>query len=170
MNEIFNVDSLSFHKLLYFSIIYGESDKAELVSQLSEYVIAMGKILWNPFERQDARFWLDSFARQPSDTAHRLADYTAENSSRASTSCQKKHHPDHPAPPPLCIRSVRFIAAIYPRGILFFDQRRHIDDDAACCGSFRDWRSWREVKGITGRTKPCERKKSGREETVIIVR
>lgn len=42
-------------------------------------------------------------------------DYTAENSSGASavpfrSRSQKKHHPDHPAPPPLCTRSARFIA------------------------------------------------------------
>lgn len=132
----------------YISLVSGEPDI--LIFQLSIYASFR-----NPFKKQNARFW-HSFAKRSSDTAHRLVDYTAQNSLRASTSCQKKHHPDHPAPPPLCIRSARFIAAIYSRGILFFDQRRHIDDDAACCGSFRDWRSWREVKEITGRTKPCE--------------
>lgn len=45
---------------------------------------------------------------------------------------------------------------IYPRGILSFDQRRHIGDDAARCSSFRDWRSWREVKEIMGCTKPWD--------------
>jgi len=118
-------------------------------------------IFWNPVKKQNIGFW-HSFTRQSSDMAHRSTDYTAQNSSRASTSCQKKHHPDHPAPPPLCIRSARFIATIYPRGILFFDQRRHIDDDAAC-SSFRDWRSWREVKEITRRTKPWVQVEKGKE-------
>ncbi|EGI66155.1 hypothetical protein G5I_05273 [Acromyrmex echinatior] len=139
-----------------------EGERAEVVERglpscdLETAVVAMSKInaiFWNPFKKQNTGFW-HSFTRQSSDMAHRSTDYTAQNSSRTSTSCQKKHHPDHPAPPPLCIRSARFIATIYPRGILFFDQRRHIDDDAACCGSFRDWRSWREVKEITERTKP----------------
>ncbi|TGZ36167.1 Uncharacterized protein DBV15_07255 [Temnothorax longispinosus] len=71
----------------------------------------------NLFKKQNTRFW-HSFARQPSDTGHRSADYTAENFLRASTSRQKKHHSDHPAPPPLCIRSARFIAAIYPLALI----------------------------------------------------
>lgn len=51
--------------------------------------------------------------RQPSDTAHRSADYTAQDSSRASTSCQKKHHPDHP-----CSASTLYsFRAIYSRDL-----------------------------------------------------
>lgn len=68
-------------------------------------------------------------------------------------------------------------SCIYPRGILSFDQRRHIGDDAARCSSFRDWRSWREVKEIMGwavrwrrrkrrTTMRPERERNGRNRSV----
>ncbi|KYN38735.1 hypothetical protein ALC56_06734 [Trachymyrmex septentrionalis] len=86
-----------------------EGERAEVVERglpscdLETAAVAMSKInaiFWNPFKKQNSAFW-HSFARQSSDMAHRSTDYTAQNSSRASTSCQKKHHPDHPgtAPP-----------------------------------------------------------------------